>query len=54
MSLPILQAAALRAIEADNAAVIPSLMERAGAGAARVAREMLAETEIGRDRKSVV
>jgi hydroxyethylthiazole kinase-like uncharacterized protein yjeF len=48
MSLPILQAAALRAIEADNAAVIPSLMERAGAAAARVAREMLAETEIGR------
>ncbi|MDP2108723.1 MAG: NAD(P)H-hydrate epimerase, partial [Rhodocyclaceae bacterium] len=48
MSLPILQAAALRAIEADNAAVIPSLMERAGAASARVAREMLAETEFGR------
>jgi hydroxyethylthiazole kinase-like uncharacterized protein yjeF len=42
MSLPILQAASLRAFEADNATATPPLMERAGAGAAYVARQMLA------------
>jgi NAD(P)H-hydrate repair Nnr-like enzyme with NAD(P)H-hydrate epimerase domain len=47
MSLPILQDAALRAIEADHASVTPPLMERAGAGAARVAQEMLAGSEAG-------
>ncbi|MDP2171754.1 MAG: NAD(P)H-hydrate dehydratase [Rhodocyclaceae bacterium] len=47
MSLPILQDAALRAIEADHAAITPSLMERAGSGAARVAQEMLAGTGTG-------
>ncbi|MBA3031739.1 MAG: NAD(P)H-hydrate dehydratase [Gammaproteobacteria bacterium] len=45
MSLPILQDAALRAIEADHASITPPLMERAGAGAARVAQEMLAGAE---------
>jgi hydroxyethylthiazole kinase-like uncharacterized protein yjeF len=43
MNSPILQAPALRAIEAENAGASPSLMERAGAAAARHAREMLAD-----------
>ena len=41
MKMPILQASTLRAIEAENAAAEPPLMERAGAGAARIALEML-------------
>jgi NAD(P)H-hydrate repair Nnr-like enzyme with NAD(P)H-hydrate epimerase domain len=44
MNLPILQAPTLRAIETENAIADPSLMERAGAGGARVALEMLADT----------
>lgn len=42
MNTAILQASALRAIEAEHAATAtPPLMERAGAGAARIALEML-------------
>jgi ADP-dependent NAD(P)H-hydrate dehydratase / NAD(P)H-hydrate epimerase len=41
MNTAILQAPALRRLEAEHAAVTPSLMERAGAGAARIALEML-------------
>ena len=41
MSLPILQAPALRALESAHAAASPPLMERAGAGAARVALQLL-------------
>lgn len=41
MNTAILQAPALRALEAEHAAATPSLMERAGAGAARSALEML-------------
>lgn len=44
MSRIILQMPALRALEAENAAAAPSLMERAGASAARIALEMLAGT----------
>lgn len=50
MSLPILQPDSLRAIEAEYAAADPALMERAGAAAARIAREMLA----GREGKPLV
>jgi len=42
MSQPILQASALRAIEARHAKVQPPLMERAGAAAVRVATTLLA------------
>jgi hydroxyethylthiazole kinase-like uncharacterized protein yjeF len=42
MNATILQLESLRAIEVENATIKPSLMERAGAGAARVALEMLA------------
>ncbi|MDP1651282.1 MAG: NAD(P)H-hydrate dehydratase [Rhodocyclaceae bacterium] len=42
MNMPILQASTLRAIEAENLAADPSLMERAGAGAARITLEILA------------
>ena len=42
MSTPILQAPALRALEAAHAATNTPLMERAGAGAARIALGMLA------------
>jgi hydroxyethylthiazole kinase-like uncharacterized protein yjeF len=42
MSRPILQASALRAIEARHADLQPPLMERAGAAAARIAAVMLA------------
>jgi hydroxyethylthiazole kinase-like uncharacterized protein yjeF len=41
LQAPILQAPALRALEAEFANVTPSLMERAGAAAARIARDML-------------
>lgn len=41
MSTPILQAPALRALEATHAATVPPLMERAGTGAARIALGML-------------
>lgn len=41
MNTAILQAPALRALEAEFANATPSLMERAGAGAARIALEML-------------
>lgn len=41
MNTAILQAPALRALEAEHATAMPSLMERAGEGAARIAREML-------------
>lgn len=42
MDTAILQAPALRALEAGHATATPPLMERAGAGAARIALEMLA------------
>ncbi len=42
MSTPILQAPALRALEAAHATAVPPLMERAGAGATRIALDMLA------------
>ncbi len=42
MNTAILQAPALRALEAEHAADTPPLMERAGAGAARIALGMLA------------
>jgi ADP-dependent NAD(P)H-hydrate dehydratase / NAD(P)H-hydrate epimerase len=41
MAFPILHASTLRVIEAQNAQAEPSLMERAGAAAVRVAHEML-------------
>ena len=41
MNTAILQAPALRSLEAEHAAAAPPLMERAGAGAARIALEML-------------
>lgn len=41
MNTAILQAPALRRLEAEHAAVTPSLMERAGAGAAHIALQML-------------
>ena len=41
MNTAILQAPVLRRLEAEHAAVTPSLMERAGAGATRIALEML-------------
>ena len=41
MSTPILHAPALRALEAAHAAAVPPLMECAGAGAARIALDML-------------
>ncbi len=44
MNDPILQTDALRAIEAANARLLPPLMERAGLGAAQVARRMLASS----------
>jgi hydroxyethylthiazole kinase-like uncharacterized protein yjeF len=45
MSLPILQSDSLRAVEAEYASAVPSLMERAGACAARIAQEMLVGSE---------
>lgn len=46
MSRPILQAPALRAIEARHADAQPALMERAGAAAARIAHEILADNAL--------
>lgn len=43
MSAPILLAPALRALEAHHAAAQPALMERAGAAAAAIARQMLTD-----------
>ena len=45
MNSTILQAPALRAIEVAHASIKPSLMERAGACAARIAGEILANTD---------